>query len=545
MDTKRLFYPALTAAALIGSACSAAAPSAGFHDAPPDARQMKNPSAAAADVAAGASLYLQTCAGCHGRTGGGSGNVPALTSGPVQNATDGELFWFVGKGSPANGMPACVLPDADKWRIISYVRSIGRGGGSRADTANADAMAANAPPPAAPFTDYRYEQPGARHHITVADLPEPMPATSVGNAPEVVHQPEGAWPKVPSGFKVERYARGLHTPRILHTAPNGDIFVVESGGGSIRVYRGLKPDGTPAQTSEFATGLNHPYGLAFYPAKNPSWIYVGNNDSVVRIPYTEGALQAAGAPEKLADLPGGRGHWTRDLAFSPDGKQLFVGVGSGSNVDDPDTHPTEKDRADILAMSPEGKDVRVFAYGIRNPSGVAVQTSTGELWCSVNERDGLGDNLVPDYITHVRENGFYGWPWWYMGTHQDPRHNGKHPELRDKAIVPDVLLQPHHASLGMAFYEGRQFPDSYRGDLFACQHGSWNRSVRTGYELIRVLIDKKTGRATGAYEDFMTGFVVDPGHVWGRPVGVTVASDGALLVSDDGSNSIWRVSRAR
>jgi len=186
--------------------------------------------------------------------------------------------------------------------------------------------------------------------------------------------------------------------------------------------------------------------------------------------------------------------------------------------------------------------MRVYAYGIRNAGGgLAINPKTGELWCSVNERDGLGDNLVPDYITHVEAGGFYGWPWWYIGSHQDPRHDGKHLELRDKVLVPDVLLQPHNASLEMTFYEGTQFPSQYQGDIFASEHGSWNRSVRAGYEVIRVPLHQSR-RATGEYEDFLTGFVVDNGHVWGRPVGITVAQDGSLLVSDDGSNSIWRIS---
>jgi glucose/arabinose dehydrogenase len=220
---------------------------------------------------------------------------------------------------------------------------------------------------------------------------------------------------------------------------------------------------------------------------------------------------------------------------------MFVSVGSASNIDDPDTTRRERDRADILEFHPDGSGMRVYAYGIRNAVGLAMNPITGQLWCSVNERDGLGDNLVPDYITHVQDGGFYGWPWWYMGGHQDPHHPGRHPELRDKVIAPDVPLQPHNASLEMTFYEGRQFPAEYQSDIFASEHGSWNRSVRAGYEVIRVPLHQ-TGHASGEYEDFVTGFVVDNDHAWGRPVGVTVASDGSLLVSDDGSNSIWRVS---
>jgi glucose/arabinose dehydrogenase len=220
---------------------------------------------------------------------------------------------------------------------------------------------------------------------------------------------------------------------------------------------------------------------------------------------------------------------------------MFVAVGSRSNVDDPDT-TSEKNRADILQFNPDGSEMRVYAYGIRNAGGgLAINPKTGELWCSVNERDGLGDNLVPDYITHVQEGGFYGWPWWYIGGHQDPRHKGKHPELQDKAIVPDVLLQPHNASLELTFYEGAQFPAEYRGDIFASEHGSWNRSVRAGYEVIRVPLHQ-TGCASGEYEDFLTGFVADQRTAGSSPVGITVAPDGSLLVTDDGSNAIWRVS---
>jgi glucose/arabinose dehydrogenase len=228
------------------------------------------------------------------------------------------------------------------------------------------------------------------------------------------------------------------------------------------------------------------------------------------------------------------------VVFSLDGKRMFVAVGSGSNVDDPDTHSAELHRANILEYTPEGKFVGVYASGIRNPVGLGVNPQTGELWCSVNERDALGDNLVPDYVTHVQQGGFYGWPWYYIGGHQDPRHAGKHPELKDKVLIPDVLLQPHNASLGLTFYDGTQFPSEYRGDLFAAEHGSWNRSTRTGYEVIRVPLDG--GHAREAFEDFLTGFVTADGKAWGRPVGVAVAKDGALLVTDDGSRSIWRVS---
>jgi glucose/arabinose dehydrogenase len=262
---------------------------------------------------------------------------------------------------------------------------------------------------------------------------------------------------------------------------------------------------------------------------------------VVRFSYKNGDLKAGGPAQTIVpQLPPGGGHWTRDLAFSKDGQHLFIAVGSGSNANDPDTHPAEFHRSNILEYTSDGKFVRIYASGIRNPVGLGVNPVTGELWCSVNERDELGDNLVPDYITHVQQGGFYGWPYFYIGGHPDPRLNGKHPELKDKVIVPDVLLPAHNASLGLTFYDGAQFPAEFRGDLFAAEHGSWNRSSRTGYEVVRVPLDN--GHATGAFEDFLTGFVTSEGRVWGRPVGVTVAKDGALLVTDDASRSIWRVS---
>jgi len=341
------------------------------------------------------------------------------------------------------------------------------------------------------------------------------------------------------------YGAGLDNPRTLRTAPNGDIFLAESDPGRIRVFRGLTANGKPEQSAIFVSSLKQPYGLAFYPSgPDPQWLYVGSAAEVVRFAYHNGDLKASGSDQHIANLPdrGWFGHRTRAIDFSRDGKRMFVAVGSASNVDDPDTTPQEKDRADILACDPANCVLTVYAYGIRNAGGgIAVNPQTGELWCSVNERDALGDNLVPDYITHVQEGGFYGWPWWYMGAHQDPRHRGKHPELKHKVIVPDVLLQPHSASLEFTFYQGQQFPAEYKGDVFASEHGSWNKTVRVGYEVIRVPLHQ-TGHASGEYEDFLTGFVLPDGKVWGRPVGITVASDGSLLVSDDGSNSVWRVS---
>jgi glucose/arabinose dehydrogenase len=391
------------------------------------------------------------------------------------------------------------------------------------------------------FGDAPSLKPGTFHKITADALPQPFATKSSTNRAQLIPRPADAWPKAPAGFKVDLYASELNQPRKIVTAPNGDFFVAESGKGEILVFRGINKDGKPEQTSTFATGLNRPYGIAFYPpGANPQWVYIGNTGSVVRFPYKNGDLKAsAGAETIIPQLPTG-GHWTRDLAFSKDGKQMFVAVGSASNINDPDFNPPEEHRADILEYAPDGKFVRVYAAGIRNPAGIGVNPETGELWCSVNERDAIGDNLVPDYITHVQPGGFYGWPYYYIGSHPDPRLEGKHTELRDKVLVPDVLMTPHNASLGFTFYEGSQLPREYQGDLFAAEHGSWNRATRSGYEVVRVPLEK--GHASGVYEDFLTGFVTADGQVWGRPVGVAVAKDGSLLITDDGSKSIWRVS---
>jgi glucose/arabinose dehydrogenase len=394
--------------------------------------------------------------------------------------------------------------------------------------------------------DFSTDAPGVRRHITVADLPAPFDTGSAQNFARPFPRPDGAMPVVPEGFKVELLATGLRNPRLLRVAPNGDLFIAESNPGQIRILRDSKNTGKPEINEVFATGLHQPFGIAFYPnGPNPQYIYIGNTDSVVRFPYQNGDIKARAASEMIvSDIPsGGRlaggGHWTRDVAFSKDGKKMFVSVGSSSNVME-NGPEKEKNRADILEYNPDGTGFRIFASGIRNAVGITTNPTTGELWASVNERDGLGDHLAPDYITHVQEGGFYGWPWYYIGNHQDPRRKDERPELGSKVIVPDVLVQSHSASLQMTFYTEKQFPAEFHNDGFAAEHGSWNRSHRTGYKVIRVPM--KNGKATGEYEDFMTGFVTPEGNVWGRPVGVAVAKDGSLFVSDDGSNSIWKIS---
>jgi glucose/arabinose dehydrogenase len=420
----------------------------------------------------------------------------------------------------------------------------------------------------AAYGDWRADAPGIRRRIRASDLPPPYASNSAGNSPTLVAMPAGARLKVPVGFQVKRIADGLGHPRLIRVAPNGDIFLAESGAGQIRV---LRPSGTGDQVSRneiFASGLNLPFGIAFYPrGKEPQWIYVANTDSVVRFPYRTGDLHARDKAKIIVPmLPHGGNHWTRDIAFSLDDTTMFVSVGSASNDAEPpipfdvaspgewttfiqqriDTAlfgsvlKQETERADILAFDPNGKDRRIYARGIRNCSGMAVNSTTGDLWCSTNERDNLGDDLPPDYITRVREGGFYGWPWYYIGAHEDPLHKGERPDLRNKVIVPDILLQPHSASLQMMFYTGDRFPAEYKGNVFAAEHGSWNRAKRTGYKIIRGIV--KDGMSSGVYEDFVTGFVLDDERVWGRPVGIAQAKDGSLLFSDDANSTIWRVS---
>jgi glucose/arabinose dehydrogenase len=467
---------------------------------------------------------------------------------------------------PGTTMPIATASAADRRDLIAYLASL-PAAKSVAPPSPIRPATAPAPNKGASPGDWRNDAPGVVHAIRVESLPRPYATDSVGNGPHVVDRPAGARLAVPAGFTVRQFASGLSGPRLLRVAPNGDIFISETRAGRIRVLRAADGADHPSENKIFADHLHGPFGLAFYPAgPNPQWVYVANLNSVIRFPYRNGDLAARGPAEtivpQLAETTGG--HSTRDVAFSPDGRRLFISVGSGSNVaeDLPKKSPgqiaqweaahglgaawgSETNRADILQTDPEGKlPLHTFATGIRNPVGLAIDPTTGELWASTNERDRLGDNLVPDYITHVREGSFYGWPWYYIGSHEDPRHAGERSDLAGQAIVPDVLVQPHSASLEIAFYTADSgvaaFPAEYRGSIFAALHGSWNRGVRTGSKVIRVLF--KNGAPTGEYEDFLTGFVVDNRSVWGRPVGVAVAHDGALLVTEDANDTVWRIS---
>jgi glucose/arabinose dehydrogenase len=471
---------------------------------------------------------------------------------------------------PGTSMSLRVEAAMDRRDLIAYLATLRGSPASKPSSVAEDGPGAARPlahptsrvlTGAAAFGDWRSDAPGVRHRIDVADLPAPFATPSAGNSPRVVHRPAGTLPAAPPGFGVTLFASGLDNPRLLRVAPNGDTFVAESAPGRIRVLRASDGSLQAEREDVFAAGLDGPFGIAFYPqGPNPEWVYVAENNAVVRFPYRNGDLRARGPAETvvaaLARTSGG--HVTRDIVFSPDGTRMFVSVGSASNVAEGMATRSveaaqaweaahglgaawgdEEGRADILVFNPSGKDGRTFATGLRNCVGMAMQPATGALWCSTNERDGLGDDLVPDYVTRVREGAFYGWPWYYLGNHEEPRLRGQRPDLAGRATVPDVLIQPHSASLQMAFYDAAAFPAGFRG-AFASEHGSWNRAKRTGYKVIRIVLDGD-GAPTGEYEDFLTGFVINDSTVWGRPVGVTVAQDGALFVSEDGNGTIWRV----
>ena len=405
----------------------------------------------------------------------------------------------------------------------------------------------------AAFGAWSDDAPGRRRLIRPADLPA-QPARSSAEGSSIVARPDSAMPRLPPGFTATIAASGLSHPRILRVAANGDVFIAESSAGRMTV---LRPDGSK---SVFARGLDRPYGIAFWPpGPSPRFVYVGEAGQVVRFAYATGDSRATSTPEVIvANLPANGNHWTRDLAVAADGKRLFVAVGSASNVAEQIAAAppngtaawdaahgqgaawgSETGRAEILSFDPDGRNLRIYATGLRNCSGLAVQPAGGALWCAVNERDGLGDNLPTDYATHVEPGGFYGWPWFYIGNHPDPRPGSARPDLAALVKVPDVLIQAHSAPLGIAFYDGTQFPKSYFGDAFVALHGSWNRATRTGYKVVRLRMHD--GKATGEYDDFMTGMVANDRGVWARPVGVAVAADGSLLVSEDANGTIWRV----
>jgi glucose/arabinose dehydrogenase len=420
---------------------------------------------------------------------------------------------------------------------------------------------------------WRDDKPGVRRLLTPQDLPA-IAKPTYGLA-EVVAMPAGARPQLPDGFSADQVATsGLHKPRVIRVAPNGDLFVADSMFGSVHVLRIPAGRAKPEKEAVFASGLRQPFGIAFYPlGPNPQWIYIANSDSVVRYRYKNGDLEATGKPERIIEGIPSAHHYARDIVFSPDGSRLFLSVGSGSNVAldmFPEPHwtmvpeprnvdglaewaktkplgaawDTEELRADVLSFDPNGGNQKIVATGLRNCQAMTVQPATGQLWCVVNERDDLGDNTPFEYATHVVEGAFYGWPWYFIGGHEDPRQAGARPDLKNKVTVPDVMMQAHSAPLQMVFYQGDTFPAEYTGSAFVAMHGSWNRGQRTGYKVVRLLFDG-SGKPTGEYEDFMTGFVISDTKVWGRPVGVAVANDSSLFVTEDGNGTIWRVSYQR
>jgi glucose/arabinose dehydrogenase len=414
------------------------------------------------------------------------------------------------------------------------------------------------------YGDWEKDAPGVTRLLKLSDLEAPIPTQSVSNAPSTIPMPEGAMPKVPEGFKVEMVASGIENPRAIRFAPNGDLFVGNSEAGNVLVYHFENGAAKPASESVYASGLNQPYGVAFYPAGNdPQWIYVAESNGLKRFPYKSGDMKASGDPETLFNNIDPEHHWTRDVVFSPDGKTMYYSVGSGSNVGDgtmekqpeggveawASSHPLgvawgeEERRAAVLAFDPDGKNERYFATGLRNCAGMTLQPATGEPWCAVNNVDELGDNVPFEFATSVKDGAFYGWPWYYLGSNSDPHWaDAPREDLKDKVTVPDVMIQAHSAPLNIAFYDNDAWGADYKGDAFVALHGSWNRGQRTGYKVVRLDFDE-SGKPVGTYEDFMTGFVIDADNVWGRPVGVAVAPDGVLFVSEDGSGTIWRISK--
>ena len=378
---------------------------------------------------------------------------------------------------------------------------------------------------------------------TARKLPEPFDTPSANKHPKVIGWPEGKTPKAPDGFEVSLFAGKLDNPRWVYVLPNGDVLVAESksnksqSANRITLLRDADGDGEPEVRETFLKDLKQPFGMLLLGDE----FYVANTDGVLRFPYETGQTNVEAEGEKILELPAGgyNNHWTRNLIASRDGSKLYVTVGSQTNVDEEKRDAKDERRAAILQFNPDGSGMRVFASGLRNPNGMDWAPGTDTLWTVVNERDGLGDDLVPDYLTSVKDGGFYGWPYAYFGQHEDPRKKGERPDLVKKSLVPDVSLGSHTASLGLKFYDGETFPQRYRGGAFIGQRGSWNRSEFTGYRV--AFVPFEDGRPTGEQEDFLTGFVANDNEVYGRPVGVAVAKDGAVLVTDDSDNKIWRV----
>jgi glucose/arabinose dehydrogenase len=465
--------------------------------------------------------------------------------------------------APGTTMPVAVAQADDRRALLAYLASAkGKASAAKAAPAAAAPVQAAAPAGEEHWSD---DKPGRMHEVRMADLPPPFASASAGNSPRNVPRPEGALPSVPENFSASLWATDPDRGRVMAKAPNGDIFISSTTKRLIKVFR--SSSGEKADTvTVFASKLDRPFGFAFWPVgPNPQYLYVANVNSIVRFPYRNGDLVASGEPEVVVPILTAEtgSHSSRTLVFSADSKTMYLSIGSASNVAEgigaapPEplaqwearhglgaAWGSELDRALVLAFDADGKNKRTHATGLRNCVGMYLYPRTGELLCSVNERDMLGDNLPPDYLTRVKGGAHYGWPWHYIGGHEEPRLQGQRPDLKTKVTAPDLLLTAHSAPLGMVMYQApaaarAAFPAAYDGDLFLALHGSWNRATRTGSKVVRVFM--KNGVPTGQYQDFMTGFVISDKEVWGRPSSVVVQDDGSLLVDDDVTGEIWRV----
>ncbi|HXC58726.1 MAG TPA: PQQ-dependent sugar dehydrogenase [Steroidobacteraceae bacterium] len=545
-----------------------------------------------ADANAGRTFFRTQCALCHSAEPNDNGGAqgPNLQGVVGRKAATGSGFSYSAAlkssgltwdaatlqrflASPTTVVPgsAMVIPvpqQADRENIVAYFTGV-RDGTLVAPRAAGGPPGGNRPPPAAAAptkgeADWKKDAPGRVHRVDLAKLPAPFDTPSANNFPQLVPKPADAKLSLPPGFKIDVYLTGLTGPREMKVAANGDVLLAETNGGRIKVLR-PSADGSTATATVFAQGLLQPYGIALYPsASNPQWLYVAETNRVVRYRYKTGDTVASSVPEVIIPQlsPVGGGHFTRDLAFSPDGRRMYVSVGSQSNVAEDIARKSpaevkaweaqhglgaawgnEENRAGVRVFDVSGANGKNFATGIRNCVGMTVQPATGALWCVTNERDMLGDDLVPDYATRVKEGAYYGWPWYYMGNHEDPRLKDHRPDLAGKATVPDVPFTAHSAAVNILFYtanNGRSaFPSDYTGDAFAVLHGSWNRAFRTGHKIVR--LPMKNGVPTGEYIDFMTGFITPDGNAWGRPVAITQLQDGSMLLADDGSNQIYRI----
>jgi glucose/arabinose dehydrogenase/cytochrome c2 len=550
-----------------------------------------------ADANAGRTFFRAQCALCHsaepndnggaqgpslqgvlGReaaTGAGFSYSPALKSSKLTwDATSLDRFL----ASPTSVVPgsSMVIPvpqQSDRENIVAYFTAVKDGTLKVAAGPGGPPGGFRAPPPSAAPTkgeaDWKKDAPGRVHRVDLSKLPVPFDTPSAMNFPRLVPKPASAQLALPAGFKVAVYLEGLTGPRTMKVAANGDVLLAETNAGRIKVLRPTA-DGATASATVFAQGLLQPYGIAFYPSvANPQWIYVAEMNRVVRYRYKTGDTVASSVPEVVVPQlsPVGGGHFTRDIAFSPDGRRMYVSVGSQSNVAEDITKKSaaevkawetqhglgapwgnEENRATVRVFDVNGDTKgRNFATGIRNCVGMTLQPATGALWCVTNERDMLGDDLVPDYATRVKEGAFYGWPWYYMGNHEDPRLKGHRPDLAGKVTSPDVPFTAHSAAVNLLFYAANKgksaFPREYTGEGIAVLHGSWNRAFRTGHKLVRLPL--KNGVPTGQYIDFMTGFITESGDAWGRPVAITQLQDGSLLLADDGANVIYRISYSK